>query len=67
MTLHEVQWTDTAQGVPVAAALPRAHYANGTWTVTAPPGSAGQVWLTFHVVDQEAAQHTGAIVVESLG
>ena len=67
VTLHEVQWTDTAQGVPVAAALPRAHCANGTWTVTAPPGLVRQVWLTFHVVDQEAAQHTGAIVVESPG
>ncbi len=64
VTLHEVQWTDTAQGVPVAAALPRVEPADGAWTVTAPPGLVRQVWLTFHVENLQAAQHAGAIVVE---
>jgi hypothetical protein len=67
VTLHEVPWTDTAQGVPVAAALPQAHRVNGGWTVTVLPGLVRQVWMTFHVVDEEAARHTGAVVVESPG
>jgi len=67
ITLHEVQWTDTAQGVPVASALPQVECVDGAWTVTALPGLVRQVWMTFHVVDQEAGQHVGAIVVESAG
>jgi hypothetical protein len=65
VTFHEVQWTDTAQGVPVASALPEIECVDGAWTVTALPGLVRQVWMTFHVVNQEAGQYSGAIIVES--
>jgi len=67
VTLHDVQWTDTSQGVPIAAALPEASREGNAWNVTVQPGLVRQVWMTFRVVEQEAGECTGAIVVESGG
>ncbi|MHC4399785.1 MAG: hypothetical protein ACYTG0_08905 [Planctomycetota bacterium] len=65
--LHQVEWTDTSRGLPVAAALPEAPRGDGAWTVTMLPGLARQVWMTFHVTDVAAGEHAGRIVVESEG
>ncbi|MCY2988469.1 MAG: hypothetical protein NTY19_11470 [Planctomycetota bacterium] len=67
VTLHEVEWTDTSQGTPVAAALPEARRDADSWTVTVLPGLVRQVWLTFHVTGLQAGDYTGQIVVTSPG
>ena len=63
VTVHEVQWTDTSQGIPVAAALPEAARADDAWTITVLPGLVRQVWLTFHVTDLEPGQYDGKVVL----
>ena len=68
VTVHEVAWTDTRRGDPVAAALPEvAPGEDGLYTVSVPSGMTRQVWLTFHPVDVEAGAHEGEVVVESGG
>ena len=49
VAVHEVPWTDTVEGRPVAAALPLARREGSAWRVTVLPGLVRQVWLTFHV------------------
>ena len=66
VTVHEVAWTDTAQGVPVAAALPEVSAENGLYTVSVPAGMTRQVWLTFHPVDVEPGAYEGEVVVQSV-
>lgn len=67
VTVHEVQWTDTSQGVPVAAALPEALRAGEGWTVTVLPGLVRQVWITCHVTDVPAGEYTGSVLAASPG
>jgi len=67
VTVHEVQWTDTSQGVPVAAALPEARRTGDGWTVTVLPGLVRQVWMTWHVTDVPAGEYAGAVEAESPG
>jgi len=67
VALHEVTWTDTAQGKAVAAALPEAAKADGAWTVTVLPGLVRQVWLTFHVTDLPPGDSQGVLTAETEG
>jgi len=67
VTVHEVQWTDTSQGMPVAAALPEARRSNDGWTVTVLPGLVRQVWMTWHVTDTPAGEYAGSVVAETPG
>jgi len=67
VTVHEVQWTDTSQGVPVAAALPEAGRTGDGWTVTVLPGLVRQVWITWHVTDVPAGEYAGSVSAESPG
>lgn len=62
LEVHEVQWTDTVEGLPVAAALPEAARQGDCWKLTLPPGLTGQVWLTFHVVQLPADEYVGELV-----
>ena len=66
VTVHEVAWTDTRSGDPVAAALPEVAAENDLYSVTVPSGMTRQVWLTFHPVDVEPGIHEGEVVVESV-
>ena len=67
VTVHEVAWTDTRRGVPVAAALPEvAADEDNLYAVSVPSGMTRQVWLTFHAVDVEPGTHEGEVVVESV-
>ena len=66
VTVHEVAWTDTRRGVPVAAALPEVVAENDLYTVSVPSGMTRQVWLTFHPVDVEPGTHEGEVIVESV-
>jgi hypothetical protein len=59
----EVAWTDTNQGVPVAAALPPASRDGGAWRVVVPSGLVRQVWLSFDTADVMPAAYPGALRV----
>ena len=59
VTIHEVPWTDTIEGQPVAAALPLAQHDGPAWRLTVLPGLVRQVWLTFHVRDLAARRLYG--------
>jgi len=65
VTLHEVPWTDTSLGIPVAAALPEAARDGDAWRVTVLPGLVRQVWMTFHVTQTAPGEHVGKLIVES--
>ncbi len=67
VTVHEVAWTDTVSGQPVAAALPYAERGDGAWWINALPGLVRQIWFTFHVTDLGAGEHVGSIVVKAEG
>ena len=66
VTVHEVAWTDTRSGVPVAAALPEVAAEDNLYRVNVPSGMTRQVWLTFHPVDVEPGAYEGEVVVESV-
>jgi hypothetical protein len=65
ITVHEVQWTGTKSGIPVAAALPEVGKEDGGYAIEVPAGMTRQVWLTFYPEEIEAGTHTGEIVVAS--
>ena len=62
ITVHEVIWTDTLNGVPSAAALPEITADFGSYIVNVPAGMTRQVWLTFNPVDVEPGTYDGEIV-----
>jgi hypothetical protein len=64
--LHEVPWTDTSMGQPVASALPEVQAGpQGRW-VCVEPGLVRQVWMTFHV-DAAPGMYEGCLVIEPEG
>ena len=63
ITVHEVQWTDTQSGQPVAAALPEAKRVDGAFAIRAPAGLTRQVWLTFHPENVPPGLHHGRILL----
>ncbi len=67
VTVHEVAWTDSSQGTPVAAALPEARRADGGWVLTVQPGLVRQAWLTLHVTDQAPEEHAGKVLFRAEG
>lgn len=67
VTVHEVTWTDTSQGVPVAAALPEAARTDGAWSVTVLPGLIQQVWLTLHGTDLASGEYAGSLIAQPEG
>jgi hypothetical protein len=67
VTVHEVAWTDTRNGTPVAAALPEAQRDASGFMVTVPAGMTRQVWLTFHPTNVPSGVHKGNIVLSADG
>lgn len=64
LTIHEVAWTDTKRGVPVAAALPEAKHEGNDFQIRVSSGLTRQVWLTFHPSgDVKPGRYEGRIVV----
>ncbi len=61
VTVHEVLWTDTSGGTPVAAALPEAAKEDSAFAVTLPAGLTRQLWFTFHPVDVDPGTYKGAV------
>ena len=64
ITVHEVAWTDTSSGRPVAAALPEARRDGDEFLIHVPAGLTRQVWLTFHPTDLAAGTYEGSIVLK---
>ncbi len=67
ITVHEVPFTDTQSGVPVAAALPVVPQLAGQFGLRIPAGLTRQVWLTFHPETVPAGKHSGQILIQSAG
>ncbi|MGA2246781.1 MAG: hypothetical protein ABSH48_17455 [Verrucomicrobiota bacterium] len=67
VTLHEVPFTDTQSGIPVAAALVPIAAVDGCYPLQIPPGLTRQVWFTFHPTNVPAGTYTGRILVASAG
>ncbi len=67
LRLSAVPWTDTAQGVPVAAALPDAETADGAYLVPVPAGITRKVWLTVDSAALTPGQYQGELLVEAVG
>ncbi len=66
--VHEVAWTDTASGIPVASALPLAERIGEGWRVHVPAGLTRQVWLTFHPTELEPRPyraHRGHVLLDT--
>jgi hypothetical protein len=63
ISVHEVAWTDTWTGKPVAAALPEARRETGGFALNVLPGLTRQVWLTFHPTDVPPGTYHGKILV----
>lgn len=67
ITVHEVPFTDTQSGVPVAAALPVIEQKSGKYAIEIPSGMTRQVWLTFNPGKVGAGDFVGKIVVRASG
>ncbi|MBM4078780.1 MAG: hypothetical protein FJ278_03705, partial [Planctomycetes bacterium] len=65
--VHEVSWTDTKLGVPVAAALPEAQRDGTDSLISVPIGMTRQVWLTFSPADVKPGTHEGRIALDGEG
>lgn len=61
ITVQEVQWTDTAGGVPIAAALPEAKRNGDAFLIDIPAGLTRQVWFTVHPVDVAPGTYRGRV------
>jgi hypothetical protein len=64
VSVHEVPFTDTRSGVPVAAALPPARRDGDRWAVEVPSGLTVQVWLSFHTRGVPEGDHKGNVLIE---
>ncbi|MCX7428500.1 MAG: hypothetical protein NTW96_23100, partial [Planctomycetia bacterium] len=67
VAVAEVPWTDTAEGQPVAAALPEVQSQADGWPIAVLPGMVRQVWMTVHATDVEPGTHSGTAVVTCEG
>lgn len=63
ISVHDVPFTDTKSGVPIAAALPLAKKAEENFRFEIPTGMTRQVWLTFHPKDIPAGEYSGEIAI----
>jgi hypothetical protein len=67
ITVHQVEWTDTLGGTPVAAALPVVTLQSGSYPITVKSGMTRQVWLTFHPAFIAAGSYNGQIQITGSG
>ena len=65
--VHEVEWTDTSQLKPVAAALPEVKPADGGWTINVPSGLIRQVWMTVEPQGTPSGEYDATIRIEADG
>lgn len=67
ITVHEVVWSDTNSGQPVAAALPEALQKDARYAIQVPAGMTRQVWLTFRPEDIPPGEYGGVIEIQAGG
>ncbi len=65
ISVHEVVWTDTREGRPVAAALPLAQSTPDGCVIHLVPGLTRQVWLTFHPTSLPPGNYQGTILLSA--
>ncbi len=63
MTVHQVEWTDTREGLAVAAALPEVPPAEGRYAISLPAGMTRQVWFAFKAIGPDAGVHQGSLTI----
>ncbi|MHB9035997.1 MAG: discoidin domain-containing protein [Armatimonadota bacterium] len=63
LRISSVPWTDTAQKVPVAYALPDAPYSDGSFAVSIPSGVTRRIWLTVNSSHLSPGTHKGYLEV----
>lgn len=61
--MHEVPFTDTRSGVPIAAAMPKVNKDQGQYHVVIEPGLTKQIWLNFHPQNISTGEYQGSIVI----
>jgi len=64
IAVHEVPFTDTKSGVPIAAALPLMRKVGQYFRTEIAAGMTRQVWLSFHPNDIPAGEYNGKIVIK---
>jgi hypothetical protein len=67
LTVHEVPWTDTYEGTPVAAALPLLAPSAAGYEITVPAGMTRQIYLSFRPSTLPAGTHAGELQVTGAG
>lgn len=63
LTVHQAEWTDTREGLAVAAALPEVPATEGSYSVLLPAGMTRQVWFSFKPVGLDAGAHRGSLTI----
>lgn len=63
ISVHEVAWTDTKSGKPVAAALPEAKQDAGNYLINVPAGMVRQVWFTINSSGIKPGKYKPGIVL----
>ena len=63
ISVHDVPFTDTKSGVPVAAALSSAKQTGQHFRFEIPAGMTQQVWLIFNPKNIPASEYSGEIVI----
>ncbi|MBT3377965.1 MAG: hypothetical protein HN742_01355 [Lentisphaerae bacterium] len=61
LIVHQVEWTDTREGLAVAAALSEIVMTEGSYTISLPAGMTRQVWLSFRPRDLKPGMHRGRL------
>jgi len=64
--VHEVPFTDTKSGVPIAAALPFVKKKRQYYRVEIAEGMTRQIWLTFHPQDIPDGKYSGKIIIKDI-
>jgi len=63
IVVHEVPFTDTCSGVPIAAGMPEMGEDHGKYHIVIEPGMTKQVWLSFHPKSVPGGEYQGSIVI----
>jgi hypothetical protein len=61
ISVHDVLWTDTKSGLPIAAALPGVSTTNESFSIKVFSGLTKQVWFTFHPTNIPPGSYSGTI------
>jgi hypothetical protein len=67
VSVYEVQWTDTIELKPIAAALIKMAHTKSGYSTIIPAGMTRQIWLTFHPMNIAPGNYKGKVIMESKG